>query len=314
MAKLKGRWQVQAGHHGFHTFGNFDDNGKYQPLPPSSLYQGYYGFGAATYDVTDAWSVGGWTDGGFTRSVDGPIERTSVFMNTARLDTQLLWRNSFIWMAPQYIATIPYFRNDLGQTSALVGEGAMEHTGLLHLFKRWQRGFHTYGYAGYRYRDEGRSHLIPWLFSMRARLQYFWLGATVEGVRTAWNDEFTKQARVRHTLLRNVNAASYKYFSVNPDWSRAELFAEWAPNRHWEFRLAGGSAFWGRNAAQDYSWMAAVTYTFGGDSDDRRFAPYRYEEERKIRKQRRREDRFRVSPDEESPTLFPEDLRPPEPE
>ena len=303
-AMKKGRWQLEGGHKGFHTFGNYDDAGDYQPLPPSSFYQSFSGYGTLTYDVFDFWSMGASVDGAFARSLNGANEKTSLYLNSVQVDTMLLWRNYFIWFAPQVIGVVPLVRNELDTDNVMIGEGAVEQTIKLNMFKPFSRVIHGFGHVGYTFRDEGRANVVPLGLGMRFRLFPLWYGFQVDGIRTATGDIYTSRASARQNATLRVNGGSYKYFSINPEYTRTEVFTEWAPTRSLSTRANFGLSWQGKNYAQEYYWGLSVTYAFGGYVDDPKYRELVKKEEEHEKLMRKRDRKFRPKHEQEDPSLF----------
>ncbi len=307
-AKQEGRWQLEVGHRGFHTVGNFDANGATQPLPGDAFFQGLYGHTAVSYDIFDSWSTGFFGDGGWVKSYNGFEERTAFYLNRAQLETQYLYRNPILWIAPTYQFTFPIYQVDAAGDEALVGEGALEHSAQLHVFKPWSKTFHSFGYMGYTYRNDGRSYQVPYGLGSRVRVQPVWLGLQMDGARTAMADQFTYFRRARTDVTNRVNARSLKYYSVNPEWTRVEVFGEWAPNREWAVRAGANMTVEGRSYANEFGWNIALTYAFGGNVDDPSFIPYLHQENALQKKKKRLKREFRMKREKEDPSLFQDDV------
>ncbi len=309
-ATQAGRTQIEFGHYGFYTNSNYDDNGVLKYLPSNAQFLGLYGYGDIAFDVTDGWMIGLGGDGGYVKSNDGFYDRTSIYMSQVRLNTQYLFRNSVIWIAPQIEVIFPFAGVPFETDDVLISENSQTQTGKINLFKAWTRFFHTYGYFGYTARSEGRSHYIPVGLGTRFSITPLWFGFEVNASKTVINDDLTTQARYRNNVINRVDGGSNKYFSINPEYTNLGGYIQWPVDRSLSFKVAANATVQGKSYSQDFGWLASVTYAFGGHVDDPSYLPLLYQEESKQELRRKRLRKFKMKGVKENPALFQEeDLR-----
>lgn len=84
--------------------------------------------------------------------------------------------------------------------------------------------FYIYLSGFYLYRDEGRSHLLPWSLGTEFDFNGFYVGAEGYGFESVTDDEETSTPTNKTTITNRVNAGSLTYYAVNPQEIAAKVW------------------------------------------------------------------------------------------
>ena len=167
----------------------------------------------------------------YTFSTDAAIDLGLAFANAVSVDTvdertstqftevygkfyyQLTDRPFEI--IPEFGLVIPFNRFDTDTDDVLTGEGAMQFSAGSWFVKEFG-AIYFYLYASYVYRDEGRSHLLPWKLGTEYDFGGFYLGTEANGLESVTDDEETDTPTNKTSITNRVNAGSLSFYSINP--------------------------------------------------------------------------------------------------
>ena len=249
--------------------------------------------------------------GGFTysstESYDGTITRTNSGFNELLAGGQYWYRFSGYRLVPAADLVYPLVRVDREADDVLLGEGAIKAKfGSWVLFPngRWV----PFGYLGYEYRDEGRSHALPYSVGIKWKMAPpLWAQFEYRGYERLFANADSENRNVRDAFLQKVNGGSYRYYSINPSYSEFNVEAGYSFG---PVSIYGGFAISinGSSAADGWMGMAGIAYSPLGTL---KAPPDEFE---RINSPSSTPDRFtpQVDPfDEFDPTKPPKDPAPP---
>ncbi len=177
------------------------------------IHNGYFG----EYAVSRPLRVRGGLDLGFTRSEDGTTTRDNSGLKDIQLGAQydVLSSRRFA-LTPDAEFVYPIFRVESGTDDSLIGEGAMELQGGTWAIAKFS-SINLVSFLGMRYRDEGRSFILPYRLGAQYRSSSFsWLGE-LRGFRTFTDDSKSNNRSERESVTTRVNGGSLYFYSVNPE-------------------------------------------------------------------------------------------------
>lgn len=189
-----------------------------------------------------------------------PGSTSNSGLNDIGLAAQYWWRSGALQLVPQADLTIPVYKVDAGASDAIIGEGALELAGgswLLWRSKPWT----PFGYLAFKYRDGGRSYVLPYSFGVNYSPGGWWTQAELRGYRTVVDDADTDNRADRDVVLNNANAGSQIYYSINPSVMEAALSAGVKIFNRWQ--LHGGLAQTLDGASSAHGMTVSLGLIFG---------------------------------------------------
>ncbi len=233
------------------TNANFDrEGGGIEDLPNNNSYQRWGLKTSALYTfATDlAFDLG--LEFARSQSSDALEERTNLQLT--EFHGKLLYQlsNQPFEIIPEAAVVIPFNRVDQATDDVLTGEGALQaHLGS---WAVWDLNIaYIYAFAAYNYRDEGRSHTLPWRLGAEFDFNGFYLGGEASGIESLTDDKYTNDATQRTRVTNRVNAGSLTYYSVNPQQISASAWVSFDISKYINTRLAYTQAINGRESGVD---------------------------------------------------------------
>lgn len=196
---------------------------------------------------------------GWTEADDGYESRTHSGFSEVSLGTQYWFRLPLVYLVPQGDFTAPTFRVDEYSDDPLIGEGAMKvRAGGWAIFRLGL--VRPFVYAGFEYRDEGRSHLLPYRVGLQFKQKMFWLQGEYRGHQTVMDDENSDLRQDRDLYLHQVNGGSYRYYAINPSVGEGAVEAGLQVG---SFGVKAGFAMTatGDNAAEGWTALVGVSFS-----------------------------------------------------
>lgn len=170
----------------------------------------------------------------------------------------LLVETSWFELVPDFNIWAPLKRVDANKDEVLNSEGALEVTGRLIARFIW-KGFHPFGYVGYRYRDEGRSSQLPYGIGAELDIKNFAIGGELEGYQKVTYDQYSDNSYAREVVAR-YNGTALKYYSVNPSRLDANGWVKWDDGKSFAIMVGGGASIAGESTAA--GWQVFTTLNF----------------------------------------------------
>lgn len=307
-APRQGRTRTDASFSYFTSSANYKSGGgTIEDLPNGGEYSLGQLRAALAHDLSSELRFWAGLNAGFTTTNNGAEERTNSGLSEILGGAQY-WVKMYRWrLVGQGDLFYPIFRVDEGSDQALVGEGAMRIRGGAWGIIPWG-DLEPFVYLGVEYRDDGRSHLLPYAAGAKYRFGAWWVQGELRGFESLTDDENAGDTLARETFLNRVQGGSYKLYSVNP--AQSEIAAEAGFDVD-GFLVYGGISMVvnGSNTADGLTFMVGLGYTPDG-TDYRRARKITPEEIETPARGDRNEDYFQNA----DPTIPPRQEYRPEPE
>lgn len=256
------RWDFELGTQYFYSDANYVNMGSgTQKLTSGNHYQLIDVNFSTRYMPSRDWSL-------FALATIGNAEsKNSVSTRTNSSLTQLLGGFDFIMydgvfqLVPEMAVLIPFEKVDGTADQVLNAEG---------VFEAWARmtaqkdlgAARMYGWIGFNYRGEGRSYVMPWGVGFQGNFGVWKLGGEFFGTQSITDDKDTNNKASRNAYLNQVDAESYRWYSVNPSLVDTLLYATWDVAPAWSLQFNGGATVAGENAAAGYHVGGFIRYSF----------------------------------------------------
>jgi hypothetical protein len=162
-------------------------------------------------------------------------------------------------LIPEFSFLYPMVKNEITGDSVPFSEGVMESTGVLNA----QIDFKTFkltGFAGFNYRDQGRSSLFP--YGAVAELNFIkWsLGADLKGYASLGFDKDTDNDTARLAYVARTSGGANRYTSVNPNYLELNSWLKIRTSNRWAFKLGGGTTLNGASTAAGWNIAAGISF------------------------------------------------------
>ncbi|WP_413586220.1 hypothetical protein [Bdellovibrio sp. HCB274] len=256
------RWDFELGTNYFYSEANYETFGEGSTsLSSGNHYQLLDVDFATRYMPSRTWSVFGSGTFSSAQSKNSVATRTNTSFSNITGGFDFLAYDGWAQLVPEFGILIPLQQVDPAGDDALNSEGVVELWGRLTA----QKDFGTarfYGWLGLDYRADGRSSLMPWGAGLQFKADAFRIGGEVIGSQSITDDKDTNTQYIRNAYLQNVNAGSYKFYSVNPSSIDTLFYATWMVNNNWALQINGGATVAGENSAAGYHAGALVRYSF----------------------------------------------------
>ncbi len=246
----------------YYSQSNFNSSGTQQSLSSGNYYMlidatfgGRYTLGSRAA-FTLAGNVGNAT------SHSAVANRSNSSFNWVKLGAEYLAYSGAIDVIPEFFAIIPTDKVNFTSNDAVANsEGVTE----LHPRLTLQKTFGSvgmYGYAGFAYRDAGRSYLAPWGAGVFYQTTDSKFGAEIFGSQSITDDKDTSARVLRDNYNTNVMAGSVKFGALNPSIIDTNFFFKYGLNSKWSMQADAGIAVAGSNAANGWHVGALLQYAF----------------------------------------------------
>ncbi|MBX3020846.1 MAG: hypothetical protein KF799_04155 [Bdellovibrionales bacterium] len=284
----------------FSTSRNFSSGGSSTALFRGAKFSNtQFGLGGS-YDFDKMWRVFANISAASTSATSNDpliltnnITRTNSGLNEGSVGVMSWFNLGPIALAPTLSLTYPFWRVNEDSEDPLLGEGAMQV--LAGSWGIWRLGqFEPFVFAGYNYRDGGRSTLFPYRAGLNFRIRNWWIQGEYRGTVTVSDDTDNNDQIPRLTYTTAVNGGSFRYYAVNPESAEAAIETGF---RYRGFGFYGGFATTtsGSNSADGNLIYAGISY-----SGRIKLTPRTAVEEHP-------EEQFEIEQDQYDETLFEEE-------
>lgn len=260
-------YRIDAGFLYFDTETNFNAGGNSsEDLHNDGYFTDMIFSGKYTQDLDKKTRVYGGFTYSMTESYDGFTTRENAGLNELMGGGQYWLKVLGFPVAPAADFVYPLVRVDANSNDALLGEGAMK----LRLGTWAMMGrpvFDPFIYLGYEYRDEGRSHAVPYSIGVKWKNKPLWAQAEYRGFERLFAASDTSNRNQRDDFLKRVDGGSFRYYALNQALSEAAFEAGYSFGI---VQIYGGAAITvnGSSAADGYTITVGAAYTPGKDDSD----------------------------------------------
>ncbi|WP_413559714.1 hypothetical protein [Bdellovibrio sp. HCB209] len=256
------RWDFELGTNFFYSEANYDNFGDGSTNLTSGNHYQLLDMNLSTrYMPTRSWSLFASGTMSSAESKNSVATRTNTTFTNIVAGFDFVIYDGLIQLVPEFGALIPMTEVAKSGDDALNSEGVYEFWGRLTAQKDYGTA-RIYGWIGYDYRGDGRSSLMPWGGGLQLKANSLRFGGEVLGSQSISDDKDTGTKYIRNAYLQNVNAGSYKFYSVNPSSIDTLFYATWMIDPKWSVQLNGGATVAGENAAAGYHAGAFIRYSF----------------------------------------------------
>lgn len=207
------------------------------------------------------WSMFVLANIGSAESKNSLTTRTNSSLNQVLGGADFLMYDGVVQLVPELALLIPLEKVSTSNDQALNSEGVFEGWARLTVQKNFALA-RAYGWWGVNYRGEGRSYLMPWGVGLQRKWGAWKLGGEFFGTQSITDDTSTSNKVIRNAYLNQVDAESYKWYSVNPSLVDTLLYATWNISPAWSLQINGGMTVAGENAAAGYHAGGFIRYSF----------------------------------------------------
>ncbi|QLY25871.1 hypothetical protein HW988_02160 [Bdellovibrio sp. KM01] len=256
------RWDFELGTNFFYSEANYENFGDGSSnLTSGNHYQLLDIDFGTRYMPAKNWSVFASGTLSSAESKNSVATRTNTSFTDFIGGLDFIAYDGWLQLVPEFGLLIPFQEVNGTGDDALNSEGVFEFWGRLTA----QKDFGTirmYGWLGYDYRGDGRSSLLPWGGGLQLKANAFRFGGELIGSQSLSNDKDTNTKYIRNAYLQNVNAGSYRFYSVNPSLIDTLFYATWVIDSKWSLQANGGATVAGENTAAGYHIGGFIRYSF----------------------------------------------------
>lgn len=266
-----GEFNLEAAFKYDQSTGNYDNGGKFASLPSDD-----------SFSLMDLTLGGRWvlyprvgvivsTDIAQAQSKDLIKTRTQSSVTNVTAGFDYLWISHKTWaLWPEFTLKYPFHRVDFNSDEVLNDEGAIEATARA-VGRMRLGGFDTFAYVGYRYRDEGRSGVMPFGAGGEIPVSNLKVGADLSGYQTVVNDSGTGNTYNRDYVTYRDGGTLF-FDSINPARLDANVWLKWNHDPV-QIKVGGGTTLAAANIAGGWWAFAAVEYQLQTVWDKQRSHP-----------------------------------------
>lgn len=260
----KGVWDFQFQTNYYQAYANYSPAGNvYNELPSGASYNLLQiDFGARWVPVSK-WGIYTTSQVANAESQSEGQTRTNSSLTHMVIGTdyQLVTKKT-VTLTPDFSVLVPFSRVDATADEVLNHEGAVEVTGRL-IGKLHFGRVRPFAFAGFTYRDEDRSSLLPYGVGTEIQFSKWSIGAELRGFHTVIKDKYTDDANKRE-IVATKNGQSLRFFSVDPSLLESNAWIRSQIGNSWEFKLGGGASLTGASISAGWTVFGALSYSFQG--------------------------------------------------
>lgn len=268
------RWDFDFSTEYYRTESNFGSNGTQENLSSGNYFQLIDMAFGSRFILGDKTAIYGSTNFAIAESKGFTGTRTNNALNQVILGIEhLAYSNSF-QLIPEISLVIPTEKVSVETgNDVITSEGVIEIRPRITIQKEIQQ-FGFYANAGFTYRSEGRSFLLPWGVGGFTRLGISRLGVEVFGYQSMSDDNDTYNKIPRQAHLATVNGGSSRFGAFNPSIIDTNFFYHYNAKGPLAFQLSAGIPFIGTNTSNGFRMGAMLSYAI--DFSRAEPQPYRY--------------------------------------
>lgn len=240
---------------------NYNNSGSSFDLTSGSSYQLVQTPAGARYVLTDKWALS--TDLMISTATSKNLGTTrgNSTLTEIHLGTDMLLYQGAGDLIGIVNGIYSFETINTGQDNAMNAEGVTQVKGLVS-FQQNREFILWYVQGGYNYRASGRSGQFLWNLGTGMNWTKFSLGAELGGLQTVMNDEDTNRESARYNLIQQVNAGSYRFYSVNPSMVDFRLWSEFKMGQASVIGVGASQSVYGLNYSKGLTVSAYLTLGF----------------------------------------------------
>lgn len=240
----------------FHSVGNYDANGNSQSLPSSNSFWETTNFDfAGRYVFSSNWAMTTGLNYVNAQTFITNISNTNGGIQTIHGGIEYKFDIDGFDLGVEGVGLFTPYSVDLNSTKPIYGDGAQAFGGNLWMQQRFD-SFYWHAKAGYLYRSEGLSSLLPYELGLHWRLGSLAIGAIAEGAWSLTADVETDLTRT--SFLNRSSAGSLHFRSANPNSNMLDLQAKWNVTNQFALVAGGGTTLMGKNSSHGNHVFLAV--------------------------------------------------------
>ncbi len=266
-------WDIQAETQYFYSEANYKSSGTSMEKLASGSHYSLLDFTFETRYVPQRnWSLFASGNVGNSESQNSVSARKNSTFNEMVLGADRLVYADAFQIIPEVGLLIPFDKIDRKADSSLNSEGVLQVWARATVQKEFFN-VRVYGWLGVEYRDDGRSHLMPWGAGLQYKIPRWRFGAELFGSQSISDDVDTKDPTQRNAYLNTVNAGTLKFYSVNPSSVDSLGYVTYLFTPKWSAQINGGTTLAGANSAAGFHVGAFVRFTFDMTDGYREYEP-----------------------------------------
>lgn len=272
-----GQWAFDATAYYLRTNSNFANDGSKADFAQSNYFQVLDTQLGTRWGLSEQLNLYAYGNIGSAESKGVDATRSNSTFNRVIMGGELLIDVGGFQLVPEFDVNYNLEKVSNTQDVAINSDGSNAFTGRLNVQLDFS-GFLVFGYAGFTYRDNGRSNLVPWGVNAEYAAEQFHVGGEIFGFQSITDDKDkgTTNEALRTAVLARVNGGSARYYSINPSVIDSNVYMKFAVNRKWNLWAGAGMTFAGSNYSNGFHFEGGVRYILGGEADE---SYYRRQEE-----------------------------------
>jgi hypothetical protein len=260
-------WDLEAQTAFYKATANYTrSGGSFDRLPGNNSYQLLTVDLRVRYVLTRSWALSAGLQIANAESKNAVTTRTNSAITEAHLSLErLLSRKKNYDLIAEFFAVAPLEKVSPSDDEVLTGEGAMQVGGRLFARARWGF-FRPFLFAGFTYRDGGRSSLIPYGIGTEFKIGQNFIGGEARGYTSASKDDYTDAPANRESVsLRNGEAL--RFYTVNPQLLEGFVWWRNQPLKGIGLKVMAGTSLTGAATAAGYSLSVNLNYRFTSEGE-----------------------------------------------
>lgn len=248
------------------TEGNFEKSGNtFTKLPAGAAYQTIdfdLGLRAELAPRFHLYGNTRLTSAESQNAVFGPTQKKSnAGVANATLGSDFVLVSGRVLVIPDFSVTFPIETTERNTSSKVaLSEGVIEGTGRI-VLRVERRSYRFGGFAGFTYRDGGRSTILPYGALFEFTLGSWNFGVDARGYSSLNYDKDTdREAAIDPVYFCPVNGCSKRNAAFNPSQMESNLWVRINATPDFSFHFGGGMDWSGSNISRDTTFNGGIVY------------------------------------------------------
>lgn len=273
VAPRAGRMTIGLTGEYFSSRSNFDPNGgSFSNLTNNGSFETFSGHATYEWDFAPHWALHSRLGYLSATANNGITTRSNNSLTEWEFSAQR-WLHYRRWaLIPQISGAYAFNHVDPNTQDVLTGDGASWAEAGGWAIRGWGL-WRVFGYAGFRYRADGLSGLLPFNAGMSYGGWQQRVRGGVRGYISVIDDQDVNNRPLRTHVTAQVDASSLRFYSVNP--SSYSLYAGYVyqVTPQLELQAEGSYAFNGSSTARGWTALAGVKFYLFHPPRERRNTP-----------------------------------------